>query len=95
MLVPLVYVQYFKGGEGSALTSARTYAVLMILAVLLRLAVMIPVNVVFVPLLFGYDDIAFIIQCTLALNIIQGFWDTVVPFIVVHRTPIFEHFRMW
>ncbi len=97
MIVPMLYVKLRAGtdGGGERLSNGAVYALLMILALVVRLALMVPINIVLVPLLMGFNDISFIVQYTVVLNIVQGFWDALVPFVVVYRTPLFKHFGMW
>ncbi|MFW9920148.1 MAG: hypothetical protein ACFFED_11140, partial [Candidatus Thorarchaeota archaeon] len=67
----------------------------MLVAYLVRLSLMMPLNLVIVPALFGISDVSFIIMYTLILNTLQSLWDTLVPFLIVYRTRIFDEFRMW
>ncbi|MFW9887388.1 MAG: hypothetical protein ACFFER_04360 [Candidatus Thorarchaeota archaeon] len=80
---------------GLALSKVRLYTGLMFLAYLIRLAVMIPVNLVVVPLIWSVSDPTYIISYTVILNTIQSFWDAFLPFIVVHRTQVFKSYGMW
>jgi hypothetical protein len=85
-----------EGAEGGSMLSGRyLYGVLMFLAYLVRLAVMIPVNLTVVPILWGVGDFVFIVGYTLVLNTIQSFWDAFLPFMVIHRTPVFKNYGMW
>ncbi|MHA2068393.1 MAG: hypothetical protein ACXABY_28860, partial [Candidatus Thorarchaeota archaeon] len=80
---------------GSALSKVRLYVALMFLAYLVRLTLMIPVNLVVVPFIWGISDPIFIISYTVVLNTIQSFWDAFLPFIVIHRTQVFKNYGMW
>ena len=80
---------------GLALSKIRLYTGLMFLAFLIRLAMMIPVNLVVVPFIWGVSDPTFIISYTVILNTIQSFWDAFLPFIVIHRTQVFKSYGMW
>ena len=80
---------------GSALSKARLYAALMLLAFLVRLIMMIPLNLVVVPFIWGVSDPIFIISYTVVLNTVQSFWDAFLPFIVIHRTQVFKNHGMW
>ena len=96
IIVPAVYVKLWardRGGE--TLSNARLYAILMLIAFVVRLVVMVPINIVLVPILMGVNDVTFIVQYTVLLNTLQSFWDALVPFVIVHRTPVFKHFRLW
>jgi hypothetical protein len=94
--VPLLGNGIEEGTKGgSMLSGGYLYGVLMFLAFLVRLAVMVPVNLTVVPILWGVGDFAFIVGYTLVLNTIQSFWDAFLPFIVIHRTPVFKNYGMW
>lgn len=80
---------------GSALSKMRLYAGLMFLAFLVRVGMMIPVNLVVVPIIFGVSDPTFIITYTVVFNTIQSFWDAFLPFLLIHRTPVFKNYGMW
>ncbi|MHA2385611.1 MAG: hypothetical protein ACXAEE_05320, partial [Candidatus Thorarchaeota archaeon] len=80
---------------GSALSRMRFYVGLMLLAYLVRLTLMIPVNLAVVPFIWGVSDPVFIISYTVVLNTIQSFWDAFLPFIVIHRTQVFKNYGMW
>ncbi len=81
--------------EGDRLSKLPVYLSLMIPAFLLRLVLMIPLNLVIVPILWGLDDVAFIIGYTLVLNSLQTIFDVVVPYVTVYPTKIFKHFKLW
>jgi hypothetical protein len=94
--IPLLGKGIEEGAEGGSMLSGRyLYGALMFLAYLVRLAVMIPVNLTVVPILWGVSDFVFIVGYTLVLNTIQSFWDAFLPFIVIHRTPVFKNYGMW
>lgn len=85
-----------EGAKGGSMLSGRyLFGALMFLAYLVRLAVMIPVNLTVVPILWGVSDYVFIVGYTFVLNTIQSFWDAFLPFIVIHRTPVFKNYGMW
>ncbi|MFW9932541.1 MAG: hypothetical protein ACFFDR_07780 [Candidatus Thorarchaeota archaeon] len=81
--------------DGGHLSIRRNYVRYMLVAYLVRLSLMMPLNLVIVPALFGISDVSFIIMYTLILNTLQSLWDTLVPFLIVYRTRIFDEFRMW
>ena len=99
--IPLILIPWlglkrsnFKN-DGAFLSQPGFYARYMFLGYLARLAIMLPLNLVIVPALFGISDVMFIISYTLILNTLQSLWDTLVPFLIVYRTPVFQEFRMW
>ncbi len=96
ILVPWLAMEFSKKNVGGQhLSSARTFSKYMIVAFIIRLGIMIPMNLLIVPIFFGLTDVNFIITYTLILNSLQSLWDALIPFYVVHKTRIFENFRMW
>ncbi|MCK5151906.1 MAG: hypothetical protein KAQ65_08695 [Candidatus Thorarchaeota archaeon] len=96
ILVPWLAMEFSKSKVGGQhLSSARTFSKYMVVAFIIRLGIMIPLNLLIVPIFFGLTDVNFIITYTLILNSLQSLWDALIPFYVVHRTRIFENFRMW
>lgn len=81
--------------DGARLGSLSLFSKYIVVAYILRLSIMIPLNLLMVPMLFGISDVSFIVMYTLILNTIQSFWDAVIPFYIVHRTGLFDSFRMW
>ncbi|NHJ13581.1 MAG: hypothetical protein EAX95_07880 [Candidatus Thorarchaeota archaeon] len=81
--------------RGALLSKGRFFAVLMVFSYVIRISLMVPVNLVVVPFIWGVTDAGFIITYTLILNTLQSFWDALIPFIVIHRTPIFSNYGMW
>ena len=98
---PMILIPWFgsqKLGErlgGEVLSRPATYSVLMISAFLVRLCVMLPFNLLVVPMIAPFFTVTEIIIIVLTINIFQSIWDALVPYIVVHKTPVFEHFGMW
>lgn len=80
---------------GIILSGERVFGALMMVSYLIRISMMVPVNLVVVPFIWGVTDAGFIITYTLILNTLQSFWDALIPFIVVHRTPVFRNYGMW
>ena len=96
ILVPWLALNFSKRSvDGELLSSGKTFGKYMVIAYIIRLGLMIPLNLLIVPLFFGISDVSFIITYTLILNSVQSIWDAVIPFYVVHMTPVFKHFRMW
>jgi hypothetical protein len=99
---PMIFVpwlgvrRYGRGMGGQFLARGGNYAILMVAAFFVRLLLMIPLNLVIVPLLFSpYATWDYIITYTLVVNAIQSLWDALVPFLVIYPTSVFEHFKMW
>lgn len=102
IVVPWLGVQrYGKGLGGEFLTRLwkkrlSFYAILMAEAFLVRLTLMVPLNLILVPFLYGpFFTTEFIIAYAVILNTIQSVWDVLLPFIIVYPTGVYDHFRMW
>ncbi|MHA1902424.1 MAG: hypothetical protein ACXADL_00065 [Candidatus Thorarchaeota archaeon] len=80
---------------GTLLAGPVKYLLLMLIAIPLRLAIMIPTNMVVVPILWGATDLLFIITYTVSLNLLQSVFDIAVPWLVVHPTGVYKYFKMW
>ena len=99
--IPLILMPWLglkwsnRKNDGAFLSIRKYYARYMFVGYLVRLAIMLPLNLAIVPALFGISDVVFIIEYTLILNTLQSLWDTLVPFLIVYRTPVFQEFRMW
>jgi hypothetical protein len=96
MLVPWYGVRRLKSAVGGeTLSRPRFYATLMFFALLLRLAIMIPINIAYMALVAPVFSIEMIINFGIILNISQSLWDALIPFIIVYPTGLFKHFKMW
>ncbi|TFF92338.1 hypothetical protein EU546_07625 [Candidatus Thorarchaeota archaeon] len=96
LVVPWLAVRWFTDSEeGRELARPLFYAAFSVVAIVVRLVLMIPMNLVLVPILFGYNDVTGILITTISLNVIQGFWDMLIPYVVIHKTPVFENFGLW
>jgi hypothetical protein len=103
IVVPWLGVQRYGKGLGGRflvrpLQGLRygNFAILMEAAFFVRLHLMIPLNLILVPFLYGpYFTTDFIITYAVILNGIQSLWDVLLPFMVVYPTGVYEHFKMW
>ena len=96
MVVPWYGVRRLKNNVGGeALSKPRFYATLMVMALLLRLAIMIPVNLAYMLLFIPVFSIEMIINFGIILNVSQSLWDALIPFLIVHPTGVFKNFKMW
>ena len=97
IIIPWLMVRYTtEDRQGKRLARLRFYIMAMFAGTLLRLLIMVPTNLVMVPLLYG--DIwppDFIVTYTLILNLSQSLWDALIPYLIVHKTQIFDKFGMW
>jgi hypothetical protein len=94
MIVPYVAVR-FRGSDGASLADPNRYLLLMIIAYVMRIAMMVPLNLVTIPLVMPFIDPASILPYTVILNTNQSIWDALVPYFVVHMTPIFRNYKLW
>jgi len=97
IVIPWLIVKRFGSQEGgNFLRSPKIYFPSMSLAALLRISVMIGTNLIVVPILYGpIFTTEFIITYALLINGFQSILDAVVPYLVVHITPVFKRFGMW
>jgi hypothetical protein len=97
IIIPLLMVRYTTDDkQGKRLARPGFYIMAMFAGTLLRLIIMVPTNLVMVPLLYG--DIwppDFIVTYTLILNLSQSLWDALIPYLIVHKSQIFDKFGMW
>jgi len=80
---------------GEALSKRRFYATLMVIAFLVRMALMIPINLVYASIFIPDWEVSYILTFVIILNSFQSFWDATIPFIIVHSTGVFKYFKMW
>lgn len=97
IVIPWLIVKRFGSQEGGDfLRSPKIYFPSMSLAALMRISVMIGTNLIVVPMLYGpFFTTEFIITYALLINGFQSVLDAVVPYLVVHITPVFRRFGMW
>ncbi|MGY5855657.1 MAG: hypothetical protein RTS72_03600 [Candidatus Thorarchaeota archaeon] len=97
IVIPWLMVRYTtEDKQGKKLAIPGFYIIAMFAGTLLRLLIMVPTNLVMVPLLYGpIWPVDFIITYTLVLNLSQSLWDALIPYLIVHKTQIFEKFGMW
>jgi hypothetical protein len=96
MLVPWYGVKRLKNNVGGeSLSKPKFYAKLMVIAFLLRLALMIPINLAYGALMAPFLTVEFILNYAIILNASQSLWDALIPFIIVYPTGIFKTFKMW
>ncbi|MHA1959936.1 MAG: hypothetical protein ACW99U_06875 [Candidatus Thorarchaeota archaeon] len=98
ILIPTLVIRVKRSGSGGeALSSLSLYSKLMTGGFLLRVLLMIPMNIV-VLTMFGLTAIFTLDQILLyviIINAIQSFGDAAIPYLVVHKTPVFKDFGLW
>jgi hypothetical protein len=96
MIVPWYGVRRLKtAGGGETLSRPRFYIVLMLIAFVIRLALMIPINLAYGALVAPYLTVEFILYYAIVLNGFQSLWDALIPYLIVYPTGLFKHFRLW
>ena len=96
IIIPIVILKIMrKEVSGKHLESLKIYVPAELLAAAVRTAVMIPLNLILVPLFFGPMDVTFIITFTIIINITTAIADIIVPWIIIMPTKIYEKFGMW
>ncbi len=97
IIIPWLAVRFTaRETGGKKLASPIFYITAMIVAFLVRLLIMVPTNLVMVPILYGDIWTAdFIVTYALILNTSQSIWDALIPFLIVYPTGVFKHFKMW
>lgn len=99
ILIPYYSVRKLRSVEGGeALSRPKFYSMTMILAFLVRLAIMIPANLLywslFIPV-FESANFVYIMTIVLSINSVQSIGDALVPYLIIHPTKIFKYFGMW
>jgi len=96
MVVPWYGVKKTRSAiGGEALSKPRFYATLMILAMVVRIGIMVPVNIAYLAIFAPVISIDAVITYGVILNVLQSLWDALIPFIVVYPTKVFKYFKMW
>jgi uncharacterized membrane protein len=80
---------------GEALSRPKFYVGLMLLAFLLRLGLMVPINLAYGSIAYPFFTMQFITEYAIILNAIASIWDALIPFIIVYPTGVFKTFKMW
>ncbi len=99
ILIPWYGVQRKKsmvGGE--ALSRPVFYFSLMMLAFVVRLAIMIPINFLYWAMILPTLDaatITYILVVVLSINSVQSLGDALIPYLVVHPTGVYKYFGIW
>ncbi|MFW9844625.1 MAG: hypothetical protein ACFFEV_08610 [Candidatus Thorarchaeota archaeon] len=99
ILIPLYGVMKLRSGVGGeALSRPKFYASMMTLAFVVRLALMIPLNLLYWSLfidVFEPANFIYIMTVVLSINSVQSIGDAIAPYLIIHPTGIFKHFGMW
>ena len=96
IIVPWLGVRRLRrevGGE--SLSNARFFFKFTIIAFIVRILLMVPINVAYGAIAYPFFTIEFIVTYAIILNAVASFWDALVPYILVHKTQVFKTFKMW
>jgi len=96
MVVPWAILRFQKreSCSGRDFASTQRWFSSGIIATLVRIAVMLPLVIVVVSLLFG-TPLMEIVTFVLILYTWQSAWDIIVPWIIVYPTKIYEKYCIW
>ena len=96
IVVPWLGVRRLKVEvRGESLSNERLFLKLMIIAFILRLILMVPINLIYGAVAFPFLTMEYITIFAIILNGLQSVWDALIPFILVHKTSVFKVFKMW
>ncbi|MGY5859794.1 MAG: hypothetical protein RTU63_10530 [Candidatus Thorarchaeota archaeon] len=84
-----------KAVRGETLSHPKYYITLMIIAFIVRLGLMIPINLAYGAIAYPFFTMEFITTYALILNTFQSIWDALIPFIIVYPTGVYKTFKMW
>jgi len=102
--LPMILIPWFGAQKmkpevgGKAFSKPRFYFSLMLLAFVVRLAVMIPANFLYWGIILPTLDavtISYILVVVLSINSVQSLGDAIVPYLVIHPTGVYRHFGIW
>ncbi len=84
-----------QGLGGVYLENPTSYFVLIVIGYIIRICIMVPVNLMLVPLFFPSATFMDIFLVTVVLNALQSALEAELSYTVVHSTRVFEQFGMW
>ncbi len=102
ILVPFIILKLKKSWEYSSKElKGKKIILLSTISILVRLCTMIPANILLFVLLFGgiesatpiwgFEGIWAILIVVLVINVLQGIWDILIPWLIVYPTRIYEY----
>jgi hypothetical protein len=94
MVVPFLILRTTKKNEscsGRDFASTKLWFSAGVIAAIIRIVIMLPINIVVVGILFG-TAIMEIVTFVLILNAWQSIFDVVVPWLVVYPTKLYERY---
>lgn len=96
IIVPWLGVRRLRADvRGESLSNGRLFLKLMVIAFIVRLILMVPINLIYGAIALPFLSMEFLATFAIILNGLQSIWDALIPFILVHRTSVFKVFKMW
>ena len=97
IIVPTILKKLYKPEVGSdVLLDRKNYFVSGVIAIVVRIVIMIPINIVlYIALGFPMAGLGYWIIIVIVLNALQGLWDMLVPYIIVVGAKLNERFEIW
>jgi hypothetical protein len=90
----ILKIKKSESSSGRDFASVKLWFPSGVIATLVRIAIMLPLVVIVVSLLFG-TPLMEIVTFVLILNTVQSAWDVIVPWIIVYPTKIYEKYCIW
>jgi hypothetical protein len=97
IIIPFLILRATRDKEscsGREFVSPKLWFSAGVIATLVRIIIMMPLVIAVVGLLFGTPLMEIVIY-VLILNTLQSAWDTVVPWLIVYPTKIYEKYCVW
>ncbi|MHA1147247.1 MAG: ECF transporter S component [Promethearchaeota archaeon] len=92
IIVPTILLKLYKTDEDRSdkLKDPKTYAKVGIISIIIRIAIMVPINIVVFIMFYGTQGLEFWITFVIIFNILQGIWDLLIPYLIVFKLGIDE-----
>lgn len=97
ILPSYLLMRYIKKDISSGtLKEPKTYATYGVIGIIVRIAIMMPFNIV-IYLALGYPSelLGSYLIFVVLFNILQSVWDLVIPYLIVYGAKIDEKFEIW
>ncbi|MBD3342553.1 MAG: ECF transporter S component [Candidatus Lokiarchaeota archaeon] len=97
IIVPTLLLKLYKRKKNGSekLKDVKNFTKTGIAAIIVRLIVMIPINIIVYLLLYSAEGLMFWIIFAIIFNVLQGIWDLLIPYLLVYTTKLDEKFDIW
>lgn len=98
ILVPTILLKLYKMDEEGSdkLKDPKTYTKVGIVAIIIRLVIMVPINFAVYPIVTGtMEGIEAWILFAIIFNILQAVWDLLIPYLIYYTSGLDEKFAIW